>query len=68
MQQPVLGIVPFAAVGTLQIAAPRRALMVIVLGDRKVVPQLQGTRYIFKRVSTLGTVVGCDFDLEPGIF
>ena len=33
LQQAVLGIVSLAALGTLQIAAPRRALAIVVLGD-----------------------------------
>jgi len=35
LQQPVLGVVPFAASRTYQVAAPCGSLMIVVFGDRK---------------------------------
>jgi hypothetical protein len=35
LEQPVLGIMPLVAVGTLQIAAPGRCLMIVVFGHGK---------------------------------
>ena len=58
LQQPVLGIVALAAAGTDEITSPRRALVIVVLGDGECCAATAGDEEHAQRRAGFRTLLG----------